>query len=166
MKLSLYQIEAEYLQIAEQLQESFGELTPELELSLAINKEQLEVKSAGYAYVIKETESEIDIIDKEIERLTSLKSQRQKSIDRLKTSVKSAMELYGVEKIVSNLITITLAKNPASTVIEDESLIPSKYKKKETKISVIKADVTNALKAGLKVKGARLETGKTNLRIK
>lgn len=166
MKLSLYQIESEYLEIAEQLQDSGGELTPDLELSLAINKDQLQVKSAGYAYVIKETEAEIKTIDSEIERLNGLKTVRKNSIERLRHAVKSAMELYGIEKIESNLIKITIAKNPASLVIDNESLIPAKFKKKENVITVLKKDITEALKAGQKVKGAYLETDKTNLRIK
>jgi archaellum component FlaG (FlaF/FlaG flagellin family) len=165
MKLSLYTIEAEYLQIAEELQNNGGELTEELELALTINKDQLQVKSAGYAFVIKETESEILTIDNEIDRLNKMKSVRNNAIERLKNAVKSAMELYGVEKIESNTIKIILAKSPASVVIDDESKIPAKYKKKEVKISLLKKEIGNDLKAGLKVKGASLETEKKNLRI-
>lgn len=165
MKLSLYTIEKEYLQIADALIENGGELTEELELALLINKEQLQVKSAGYAFVIKDKQAEIEAIDKEIERLTNLKKVRDNAIERLKTSIKQAMEMYGVEKIESNTITITLAKSPASVLIEDESLIPEFYIKSEVKKSILKKEIANDLKAGLEVKGASLITDKKNLRI-
>lgn len=165
MKLSLYQIESEYLEIAELLQENGGELTEDIETKLLINKDQLQVKSAGYAYVIKETEAEIKSIDDEIERLNKMKLARSNSIDRLKSAVKSAMELYGVEKIESNLIKITLAKSPASVSIDDENLIQPKYKKKEIKISILKKEILNDLNAGLKVKGASLISDRKNIRI-
>ena len=165
MNLNLYQIESEYLQLADTLIENGGELTEELELALLINKEQLQVKSAGYAFVIKDKQAENDYIDKEIERLTNLKKVRVNAIERLKTSIKQAMELYDIEKIESNTITITLAKSPASVLIENEDLIPKKYLQKETVTKVLKKEISNDLKAGLKIKGASLVTDNKNLRI-
>ena len=165
MKVSLYTIETEYLQMADALIENGGELTPELELSLAINKDQLQVKSAGYAFVIKDKDAEIAAIDTEIERLNKLKSVRVNAKERLKDAIKTAMELYGIEKIESNTIRITLAKSAPSVVIEDESLIPEKYKRTETKTTISKKDISNDLKAGEKIKGCYLETNNKNLRI-
>lgn len=165
MKVSLYQIESEYQEIADELMENGGELTPELELSLAINKEQLQVKSAGYAFVIKDKDAEIEAIDKEIERLNKLKTVRENAKQRLKDAIKNAMVLYGVEKIESNTIRITLAKSAPSVLIEDEKLIPKKYTKTETKTSILKKEIANDLKAGLKVKGASLITDNKSLRI-
>lgn len=165
MKVSLYTIENEYQKIADELMENGGELTPEIELALSINKYQLQGKSAGYAFVIKDKDAEIEAIDKEIERLSKLKQSRVNTKERLKNAIKSAMELYGIEKIESNTIRITLAKSAPSVVIEDESLIPKKYKKTETKTSVLKKEISNDLKAGAKIKGAYLETNNKNIRI-
>ena len=165
MKLSLYTIETEYLQMADALIENGGELSEEMELALIINKEQLQVKAAGYAFVIKDKDAEIESIDKEIERLNKLKDVRINAKERLKTAIKSAMILYGVEKIESNTIRITLAKTAASVSIDDEKLIPKKYMKTETKTSILKKEIANDLKAGLKVKGASLITDNKSLRI-
>ena len=44
MKLTIYQIEQSYNQLAEELIENGGELTPSLEEALAITEEQLQNK--------------------------------------------------------------------------------------------------------------------------
>ena len=165
MKLSLYTIETEHLQMADALIENGGELSPEMETMLLINKEQLQVKAAGYAFVIKDKDAEIEAIDKEIERLNGLKKVRENAKQRLKDAIKNAMQLYGVDKIESNTITITLAKVAPSVSIEDEDLIPILYKKSEVKTSILKREIANDLKAGCNVPGASLITDNKSLRI-
>ena len=80
--LNIYQIEKEYLEFANQLIESGGECSPELELQLTINQEQLEQKARGYGFVVKQMESDVSIIDAEIKRLGELKKARLKTIER------------------------------------------------------------------------------------
>lgn len=164
MKVSLFQIEQEYINIAEQLIETQGELTPELEQALAINKDQLAVKSAGYGFVVKQANHDITAIDSEIKRLQALKKSREKMIERLEGAVKSAMELYGYEKLESNTLKISLTKS-TETIIENPDLIPRKYKTKEITYKISKADIKNDLNAGKKVKGAYL-LNKKNIQFK
>lgn len=165
--LNLYNIEREYLEIANQLIEAGGEVTPELEQALAINKENLQVKSAKYAYVTKSLNDEVDLIDKEIERLTELKNKRIKGIEVLKDRVKTAMDLYGIKKIESNNIKLMLVRTKPVVVIENENDIPKKFKPKKTVITypVDKKAIKEAIDAGLKVKGAVLKENET-LQIK
>jgi len=162
MKLSLYQITEEYLQIAEALKE--GEATPELETALALNEHNLQVKSVNYAYLVKDMQAENTAIDNEIERLTKLKAQRDNAITRLEDTVKAAMILYGIEKIESNNIKISFRKS-TQVIIDDEESIPAKYKKKKVTLSVDKAGLNNDLNTGKKIKGARLQENK-NIQIK
>lgn len=164
MKLSLYTIEQEYLDIAQKIIDADGEMTPEMEIALEINKQQLEVKSAGYGFVVKEAEAQIKSIDDEIERLTKLKDSRTKLIDKLKTVVKNAMELHGYEKIESNTLTISFTAS-TETIIEDAALVPMKYKTKKVTYSISKKDIKNDIDAGKKVKGASL-LKKKNIQIK
>lgn len=163
-ELNLFQLEQEYLQIADQLVQ--GELTPELEQALELNKENFEVKSAKYAYVTKKFDGEIFLIDKEIERLTALKNSREKAINKLKDTVKSAMDLYGIKKIEAQNIKLMLVRSKPSVEV-DEKILPKKYIKKTVKTTyapdkvAIKAD----LDAGKKIKGASLKENE-NLQIK
>ena len=99
MKKSLYNIEEEYLKIANQLED--GELSPELETALAINQSELQGKAVAYAYVIKDSEDTVSVIDAEIKRLQGLKKTEQNKVTRLKETISNAMELYGITEIKS-----------------------------------------------------------------
>ena len=159
--MNIYNIQQQYLEIAEELQENGGELTEELELALAINKEELEVKAANYGYVIKSVIDSNISIDKEIERLDALKKANTNTIDRLKHVVHSAMDMFGVTEIKLNNIKINFR---ASTVvlIENEDLIPKKYRdKKPATFSISKKRIGDALKLKTRVRGASLDHKKT-----
>ena len=164
--LNLYGIEREYLEIANQLIESGGEINEELEEALAINKNDLEVKIAKYGYVTLSFDNEVDLIDAEINRLTELKNKRLKAKESLINRVKSAMQLFGVKKIESQNIKILLVPSK-QVVIEDESLVDDKFKKTKitTTTSVVKADIKKAIESGEEVKGAYIQEN-LNLQIK
>lgn len=164
-ELNLYGITSEYLEIAEQIIEAGGEINEELETALAINKENLEIKSAKYAYVCKRFDDEVDLIDKEIERLTALKNARKKAVENLKGKVKNAMQLYGITKIESQNIKLSF-KASKETIIEDESIVPKKYKiPVPATYKIDKMAIKKDIEAGITVKGAKVNE-KQNLQIK
>lgn len=164
MKLSLYSIEAEYLQLAEILKDNGGELTEELEQALTINKENLTTKATNYAFVIKDMQHESNILDAEIKRLQGMKKVRNNSVERLEFAIDNAMKLYGVEEILLPNLKINFRKS-TSVKITDSAVLPKKFIKKKTTESVDVASISAALKAGEKVKGAELSTNQ-NLQIK
>lgn len=164
MKLNLYKIEAEYLELAQKIMDADGESTPEIEVALEINKQQLEVKASGYGFVVKEAEAQIKSIDDEISRLTALKNKRTNLIDKLKETLKNAMELHKYDKIESNTLTLSFI-NSVETIIDDPDKVPMKYKTKKVTYSISKKDIKNDIDAGKKVKGAFL-LPKKNLQIK
>jgi hypothetical protein len=164
MKLSLYSIEQEYIQLAEELTNHGGELTPELETALAINQKDLQTKATNYGLVIKQFEYNVNTIDLEIERLKYLKQVNEKSIDRLKESVKNAMEIYGIEKIETPILKLSFRKSE-SVEIENEALIPSFYFTEKTTRTISKTEIKKAIQEGSDVPGASLKTNQ-NLQIK
>jgi lipid II:glycine glycyltransferase (peptidoglycan interpeptide bridge formation enzyme) len=109
MKKSLYNIEAEYLEIANQLED--GELSQELETALAINQSELQGKAVAYAYVIKESEDTVSVIDAEIKRLTALKKTEQNKATRLKDTISNAMNLYGITEIKTKTLKLNFRKS-------------------------------------------------------
>lgn len=156
MKLNLYNIEKEYLDLAEQIIENGGEVTPELETALAINKESLEIKAVKYGFVKKDLENDIESIDSEIQRLQALKSSRVNTIAKLEEAVKTAMKLYGMTEIKMQNLKIWFKPSEA-VKIEDEKLIPAKYKVKKVEYTISKKAILADLKAEKKVKGASLD---------
>lgn len=163
--LSLYSIQSEYLQLANQLIDAGGEVTPELESALAINKESLQSKAIQYTLIIKDTENDLVALDKEINRLMALKSSREKSNAKLKDLIKNAMLLYEVSEIKGENFKLSFRKSTALKVT-DVNIIPAYFFEKVPATSkLINADVKSALTKGEVVPGAELVENK-NLQIK
>jgi hypothetical protein len=162
MKVTLYQIEQEYINLAETLIENGGELTPELETQLTITKDQLQNKGVCYGMVIKDIEAENDVIDTEIKRLTELKKSRSKAIDRLKDNLSQAMQLFELEEIKTPLININFR---SSQSVEVDVNLDQKYVKTTVSTAPDKVAIKEAIKSGVEVTGARLVTNQ-NIQIK
>lgn len=141
-----------------------GEIKPEIMQQLSISRNELETKAVDYGYVIKAFDDEIDIIDREIERLEERKAYVKKNKERMKTIVSSAMEEFGISKIKSETLQLSFRKSE-SVDIFDESLIDDKFKKVKTEISLDKTAIKNAIKNGEDVQGAKI-VEKNNLQIK
>lgn len=168
MGVSLYNIQEEYQRLADFLLSTGGEVTEEIEQALAINKEQLQNKAVNYGFVIKQMEAENDIIDSEVARLQENKKRRLKAIERLEKNLVGAMQQFGETKLEQpGLLTLSLRKS-VTCEIDDEKAIPPQFikiKVPEPVKSVDKKAITDAIKAGETVPGARLQEHQ-NLQIK
>lgn len=164
MKTSLYQIEQTYLTLVESLIENGGELTPELETELSINKEQLQNKGVCYGFIVKELEGNIDLIDLEIKRLQALKKPLVNSIDRLKNNLSQAMQMFEVTELKTPLLKINFRKSE-SVEIEDIDLLDADFVKTTITKAADKIAIKEAIKAEIPVRGAVLITN-YNLQIK
>lgn len=162
MKKSLYAIQTEYLQLAEALEND--ELTVELESQLTINQNELQAKGLAYGYIAKEFEYDIDIIDAEIARLNAMKTTRKNALDRLKATLKGAMELYGIVELKSPTLKISFRKSE-SVIIQDMSQLDERFIKTKTTKDVDKVAIKQAIKDGEAVQGAELVTN-NNIQIK
>ena len=156
MKLSLYNIQQEYISLAESIIDNDGLLSEEMEAALQINKDQLESKSQCYGFIVRQLEGECDMIDNEIKRLEAMKKSRGKTVDRLKESVSKAMLLYEIDKIETPTIKISFRKSE-SIEIEEESLIDEKYMTVKTTKTPDKKAIKEAIKAGEIVLGVTLK---------
>ena len=164
MKLTIYQIEQSYNQLAEELIENGGELTPSLEEQLAITEEQLQNKSVAYSFVIKQMDADVDIIDAEIKRLQALKKQREKASEYLKERIKHAMDTFQIDEIKTPLVKINFRKSE-SVEVDDVNQLPAAFKVVKVTEQADKAAIKAALKDGVEVTGCRIETHR-NLQIK
>lgn len=158
--MNLYNIKSEYLNIAAQLTE--GELTPELEQALIITESNLQEKAINYGYVIKNFESEVDIIDEEIKRLNALKKARVNAVDKLKNNISDAMQLFGILEVKAPTFKMNFRKSESVEIYEglDKEFILEKVSYQPDKIAI-----KNAIKEGRTVNGASIVTN-FNLQIK
>ena len=92
---SLYQIEQDLLNIFEQIEEAGGEITPEQEIALEINEENLKEKLSNYRKAITEWEGDIEKCKLEVKRINDIRKVKSNRIDRLKSSMLTAIELFG-----------------------------------------------------------------------
>jgi hypothetical protein len=164
MKTSLYQIEQTYLTLVESLIENGGELTPELETELSINKEQLQNKGVCYGFIVKELEGNIDLIDLEIKRLHALKKPLVNSIDRLKNNLSQAMQMFDVTELKTPLLKINFRKSE-SIEVTDIDLLDTDFVKTTIIKAADKIAIKESIKAEIPVRGAVLITN-YNLQIK
>jgi hypothetical protein len=107
---SIFDIERNILEAVDMLEESGGEITDEISEILNINRDEIKEKLNQYYYVTKKLESEIELANFEINRLSEKRNLKQKNIDNIKSYVKKALELFGLE------VTKSKAKNKPKEV--------------------------------------------------
>ena len=164
MKVALYQIEQEYLNIVQSIIDASGEITEEQETALSISKEQLQNKGVCYGFIVKELEGNIDLIDLEIKRLNALKKPLVNSIDRLKNNLSQAMQMFEVTELKTPLLKINFRKSE-SIEIADIDLLDANFVKTTITKAADKVAIKDAIKSGENVQGAVLVTNQ-NLQIK
>lgn len=163
--LSLYNITNSFITLFEKAENE--ELTQEEiqeqgnELALALKN-----KSTSIIGYVRNLDLTSEAIKNEIDRLTIMKKAIDNKNTKFKEYVKENMERLDLQKIDTELGTLSIAKNPASVEIFDEALISDEYKKEKVTVSIDKTSIKNALKEGKNVQGARLVEDKTSLRIK
>lgn len=153
--ISLYQItkEQEYLNYL--LEESGGELTPEIEEALAINMENMAEKSANYCATIAKYSAMGAAIKAEVQRLQAYAKTCARIEETLKARMLDAMQTFGIDKMEVGTYRLGTRKSTA-VVIDNEAAIPSQFIKVTT--SVDKTAIKAAIKEGQEVAGAHIET--------
>ena len=157
-KLTLYNITSEQLRINELLEESGGELTPEIEEALMINSENFAIKADGYITSIakyKALAEAADTLAKEAQRKKKICENIEK---RLKERLLWAMTTMDCDKMELGLNKLSI-RNTQAVNITNEASIPAEYIIVETKID--KAKIKDALKNGITIDGVELITNKS-----
>jgi translation initiation factor 2B subunit (eIF-2B alpha/beta/delta family) len=181
---SMYQIRGEHLGLLKEIEESDGELTPEMEQALKLTADEFESKAISYGFVVKSFEDVEEMLDKEIKRLTALKQKAAKRAEKFKDTLDKAMKEFGFEKIQTETLTLSYRKSKPVELVEgfEENLLSQvtvEIKPKEgapegieklieyfdVKAAPSKTRIGDALKAGATIDGAKI-VEKKNLQIK
>jgi hypothetical protein len=151
---NLFQITAKARELSLALES--GELTEELENELVINQTELQEKAINYGYAMRSLESDVSIIDEEMKRLAALKKAKTGAIDRMKESVLNAMLIYGIEKVTSPTLSLSVRNNPESVDIPMAELLDAKFLVTKTTVTPDKVAIKKAIQNGENVEGATL----------
>ena len=160
--MNLYEITKSYLEIQNiiEAQEQDDDMLAKCLETLAGD---ITEKAENIAKVLKNIDANVDAIANEQKRLANKKQSLENSKERLKDYLKNSLVACGMDKVKSDLFTISIRKAPASVVIDDELLIDDKYYKITKAVS--KTLIKEALQNGDIVDGARLDKTNTTLTI-
>ncbi|QDX56938.1 siphovirus Gp157 family protein [Staphylococcus pseudintermedius] len=151
---TLFNLTDAYQQVYDLIAEQ-GDETVLIETLQSIN-DALEEKADGYVAVIKTLEADNVAIDEEIKRLRQRKTSNQNGISRLKESLQFSMESTGKDKFKTALNSYSIANNPPSLDVVEESLIPKEYWVSQAP-KLNKKDLLKDIKNGVDIKGVEVK---------
>ena len=124
MKETLYELTAQMQAIEETLDETGGELTPELEDLWQETGESLAQKVDNYNSLINHLDNYSENLAKEIKRLQALKKTADNSLKRIKGHIMDTMQQFGLTKLEGSLCKVTLSSTTATEVDDEVVLQP------------------------------------------
>jgi len=150
---SLFQISSELMQIWNELKETGGELTPEIEAALTLTNQQLQTKAGNYVSFIKKLESETEHLKETyLKKVQSEIKKRENLISHLKDALLVAVQEFG-DIETDRLFKVCLRQSEAVNIYDIDKL-PNDYKIFEPKAD--KRKIKDSIKAGEDVKGAEI----------
>ena len=141
--------------------ETGGEVTPEIEALLAVTDIQLPEKVDSYALVIDRMESISTFYKAKAEMFLRLAKSASNVSGRCEDNLKNAMLTLGTDEITGFDVKYKLVKGNPACIIDEEAKIDGGYKITETITKVDRKRITEDLKLGVPVDGARLEYNKS-----
>lgn len=129
MSETLFDLTAEYLQLAEMLTDPEQDeqvITDTLDAIMG----EIEVKSEGYVAVLNRLDMELDACKKQYEAWAIRKRVRENAIKRLKKALTDTMIATNKEEIAAGDVKIKLVKNGGKLPLEyEEEFVPDNYKR-------------------------------------
>lgn len=193
--MNLYEVEESLQLLVEAREDVIPDQLRELEHDTAIALERSREKRDAIGRYRFHLQNRLVLIKEETDRLTALKAQTERSIERLDRYVLLVMESLQVKKLEGNLLTLCAKKNPDKVEILDagglpafvmtaeikmrldnwkeleESLTPDQHSMLDTSISSFElkpllAVINSALKAGYTIDGAKLSPNGNHLEVR
>lgn len=145
--MNIYSLTKEYVTLWELLEESQGELTPELESYL----DSIGARSLNALFNLQDLREEaaaaISALKEKMGGMKDKISRIEKAEARLKQLQISLMDASGQKTMTNGVYKITLTQNPVRVEVDDEEAVPDTYKVADVKISV--ADLAKLQEAGV-----------------
>lgn len=165
MNNSLYEITNALSILQEKdIEEMSEEEKAELEKSL---KEILIKKSGSVIQFIQNIQSNIDGLKAEEQRLKNVRQYLENKQEKFQDYVMRCMDNINAKEIITDSGILKIRNNPLSVEIENEDLIPNKYKKQVTEIKIDKNAIKSDFKeTGEMIEGVRYISDKKSLNIK
>lgn len=151
--MKLYELSQQYAQLVE-LVEELDEVT--FRDTLESIQEEIDDKVENTAKLMRSFQVDVDALKLEEKRLADRRRAIEKRIESIKDYLKNQMEVAGIDKVKRPTLTVSIANNPPSVEIEDESLIPFDYMVPQP-ARIDKKALLTALKEGQDISGASIK---------
>lgn len=126
---------------------------------------ELDLKADDYAAVLMQLDGKAAIIDKEIERLSAIKTAITNNTNRMKQMLQWSMEQTGRTEIKTPLHTFKIQKNGGrAPLVVNEEEVPDSYKR--VIVEIDRNKIREALEAGEELPFASIGERGSHLRIK
>lgn len=122
-------------------------------------------KAVSVAFHIKNVDLDIAAIETELERLGRLFTRAKTEREWFMRYLKSSMETVGAKSVETSTIKVKIVNNPPSVVVEDEMIVPERFKRTKTITEVDKKLILESWKDGIGVEGTKVEQ-KSRISIK
>lgn len=159
-KKSLALLAEEKSNIERILEESGGELTPEIEEQLNELDLQTAHKLDGYYAFMERCKSVGELMEARAVELQKIANGHFNLAERLKKGIMFAMSTMGVQEIVGNMKRAKLSPTKGRLVI-DEKLLPEEFKIQVTTMVPDKERIREKLELFEEVPGAKIEGGQS-----
>ena len=159
--MNLYQLTQEELSFLALMEETGGEVTDEIMEDLAIRRENFQHKAEAYAKFILKLEGEADQAAAEIKRIQGLKKAKEAVSERLRTTLLTALQVFGnedpktgVKRYETALAKLSTRKSTAVEITDESSLPDACF---VIKREVSKTNIKKMLEDGATLEGAGLK---------
>ena len=156
--MNLYELNQNFNNLIEVLENTEDENIKELikksmdQLTLETNE-----KIENIIKYIKNLEAEAEALEKESKRLNVRKIKTLKKVDNLKGYLKDFTSSLESKKYNTGIFNISIRKNAASVIVNNEFLVPDEFCKTEVIRKVDKVALKEKLKAGEVIEGVKLQ---------
>lgn len=161
-ELKLYEIADDYREALEVLTDLEDEAVQD---TLEGLKGALEKKSINIAYYVGNLEATATAIGNAVKKMNTRKEAFQKKADSIRNWLKINMESCKIHSIEAPEFSLKIVKNPPKLIINDDELIPKRYKKEVITTTTNKNWIKSDISSGEEVPGAELKQS-TRLQIK
>lgn len=159
LSVALYDAKSLADRIESLLIEHGGEVTPELEGLISFQadrKEDLMVNVDCTLGALDRLDRAVTYYKEQIQELQKLQKVITATRERLEGNLMTSMESFNLDALEGRLSSVKIRSNPPKVDLLDELAIPSEFKKITIVEDIDKKAISEALKSGQDVPGARL----------
>lgn len=162
--MKLYELATNYQQVWNMVDDPDTDLAV-IEDTLQSIEGAINEKAVNIVQLVRSLEADAEIIKAEEKRLTDRRRVIENRVKWFKQYIQHQMELAGLDKIKTPLLTLALQNNPPRVEIDNLTELPGEYIEQRIDYVVDKKRIKDAIQSGREVPGARLVQGKS-LRIR